>query len=67
MFLQKIQGSASGGNARPNLLVGGFPLIGWGAKDYYEIYGNLFYDDPTEALFQGTGNIMIYNNIFVNH
>lgn len=59
--------SSTGGNARPNVLVGGFPLHGWGAADYYEIYGNFFYNNPVEALFQGTGNIMLYKNIFVNH
>lgn len=59
--------SSTGGNARPNLLVGGFPLEGFGSKDYYEIYGNFFYNNPVEALFQGTGNIIMYNNIFVNH
>jgi hypothetical protein len=59
--------SSTGGNARPNLLVGGFPLTGFGSIDYYEIYGNFFYNNPVEALFQGTGNIMLYENIFVNH
>jgi len=49
----KDQNASTGGNARPNLLVGGFPLSGWGANDYYEIYGNFFYQNPTEALFQG--------------
>ncbi|HMW39236.1 MAG: T9SS type A sorting domain-containing protein [Saprospiraceae bacterium] len=59
--------SSGGGNARPNLLTGGFPTSGWGAKDYYEIYGNFFYNNPVEALYQGTGNIIMYDNIFVNH
>ncbi len=59
--------AATGGNARPNLLVGGFPLTGFGLNDYYDIYGNFFYQNPTEALFQGTGNIILYENIFVNH
>lgn len=59
--------SSTGGSARPNLLVGGFPTTGWGSIDYYEIYGNFFYNNPVEALFQGTGNIMMYQNIFVNH
>ncbi|HYV94385.1 MAG TPA: T9SS type A sorting domain-containing protein [Chitinophagales bacterium] len=59
--------SSTGADARPNLLVGGFPLNGWGSLDYYEIYGNFFYQNPVEALFQGTGNIMLYENIFVNH
>jgi hypothetical protein len=54
-------------NARPNLLVGGFPSEGTGKDDYYEVYGNFFYNNPVEALFQGTGNIMLYSNIFVNH
>ena len=26
-----------------------------------------FFNNPVEALFQGTGNIMLYSNIFVNH
>ncbi len=59
--------SSTGGNARPNVLVGGFPTTGWGATDHYEIYGNFFYNNPVEALFQGTGNIIMYNNILVNH
>lgn len=63
----KDQSSSTGGNARPNLLVGGFPTSGWGSMDYYEIYGNLFYNNPVEALFQGTGNINLYSNIFINH
>ena len=63
----KESNASIGGNARPNLLVGGFPLTSWGSTDYYEIYGNFFYQNPTEALFQGTGNIMLYENIFVNH
>jgi hypothetical protein len=52
--------------ARPNLLVGHFPLTGPGANDLYEIYGNFFYQNPTEALFQGEGNIALHDNVFVN-
>ena len=48
-------------------MVGGFPTAGTGKNDYYEVYGNFFYNNPIEALFQGTGNIMLYSNIFVNH
>lgn len=59
--------SSTSTNARPNLLVGGFPTSGWGSNDYYEIVGNFFYNNPVEALFQGTGNLAIYDNIFVNH
>jgi hypothetical protein len=63
----KENNASTGVDARPNLLVGGFPLTGWGSLDYYEIYGNFFYQNPVEALFQGTGKIMLYDNIFVNH
>jgi hypothetical protein len=63
----KGNNSSTGENARPNVLVGGFPVTGTGKNDYYEVYGNFFYNNPVEALFQGTGNIMLYSNIFVNH
>lgn len=60
--------NASGGAlSRPNVLVGHWPLNGPGIEDRYEIYGNLFYQNPVEALFQGEGNIALYNNLFVNH
>lgn len=62
----KANNSSSGGAARPNLLVGHWPLSGAGADDYYQIYGNFFYQNPYEALFQGEGNIALYNNLFVN-
>lgn len=53
--------------ARPNVLVGHWPLSGAGQNDQYLIYGNFFYQNPYESLFQGEGNIALYNNIFVNH
>lgn len=53
--------------ARPNLLVGNFPATGDGSNDYYEIYGNFLWQNPAEGLFQGTGNVVFYNNILVNH
>ncbi len=52
--------------ARPNVLVGHWPLTGAGRDDLYQVYGNLFYQNPDEALFQGEGNIALYNNLFVN-
>lgn len=52
--------------ARPNVLVGHWPGNGPGAGDHYEIYGNLFFQNPHEALFQGEGNLALYNNLFVN-
>ncbi len=62
----KAQGAAGGGNARPNLLVGHWPLSGPGSDDDYLIYGNFFYQNPTEALFQGEGNVVFYDNLLVN-
>ena len=63
----KAQNGSVDGMARPNLLVGHFPLSGVGAEDVYEIYGNFFYENPTgEVLFQGEGNVAIYNNVFWN-
>lgn len=61
--------NASGGvNARPNLLVGHWPLTGPGAEDDYLIYGNFFYQNATgfEGLFQGTGNLSFYANVLYN-
>jgi hypothetical protein len=48
----KENGAATGPFARPNVLVGHWPVRGDGSKDTYEIYGNFFYQNPTEALFQ---------------
>jgi len=63
----KGNNASGGGMARPNLLVGHFPLNGaTGSNDLYEIYGNFFYQNPSEALFQGEGNIAFYNNLLVN-
>ena len=63
----KANNASTGGSARPNLLVGHWPLSGDGADDVYEIYGNFFYQNPTgEPLFQGEGNIALYDNLFVN-
>ncbi len=63
----KAQNASTGGDARPNLLLGNFPATGNGSNDVYEIYGNFLYQNPVERLLQGTGNIALYNNIFVNH
>lgn len=58
--------SATGGMARPNVLLGDFPATGPGSDDQYVVYGNLFYNNPTERLFQGEGDIALYSNLFVN-
>ncbi|HEX2206754.1 MAG TPA: PPC domain-containing protein [Longimicrobium sp.] len=62
----KETGSISGSDARPNLLVGHWPLSGAGSSDIYQIYGNVFYQNPTEALFQGEGNLALHDNLLVN-
>lgn len=62
----KETGAATGTEARPNVLVGHWPLSGAGSSDIYQIYGNVFYQNPTESLFQGEGNIALHDNLFVN-
>ena len=62
----KADNAAGGEFARPNVLVGHFPPHGAGAADEYVIYGNFFYENPVEALFQGEGNVAFYNNVLVN-
>ncbi|MCF6325341.1 MAG: DUF5011 domain-containing protein [Gammaproteobacteria bacterium] len=66
VFSKATQPTPPQEGARPNLLVGHFPLNGPGSDDVYEIYGNLFYENTTEALFQGEGNIALYDNLFIN-
>jgi hypothetical protein len=60
----KAEGSSQGPAARPNLLVGHFPITGPGSDDRYVIHGNLFFQNANEALFQGEGNIDLYANLF---
>jgi hypothetical protein len=62
----KSSNSSTGDLARPNLLVGHFPTSGPGSEDLYEIYGNFLYQNPSEALFQGEGNVAFYANVMVN-
>ena len=50
----------------PNFLVGGFPDAGPGSADLYEIYGNLFYNNPHESLLQASGRVSVHDNLFVN-
>jgi hypothetical protein len=61
----KSGNSSTGANARPNLLVGDAPPNGPGATNGVEIYGNFLHDNPTEALFQGEGDIGFYANLLV--
>ena len=62
----KLSSFVSSDGARPNLLVGAQPPSGPGAENGYEIYGNFFYQNPTESLFQGEGNIAFHHNVMVN-
>lgn len=62
----KARYGATGHMARPNVLTDHWPPSGRGKNDTYLIYGNLFYENPTERLFQGEGNIALYDNLFVN-
>lgn len=64
VFIKNDQPSPDGD--RPNLLVGGFPDSGAGSMDMYEIYGNFFYHNPREALFQGSGRISFHDNVLVD-
>jgi hypothetical protein len=58
-------GKAERKDLRPNVLVGHLPLTGPGSEDRYLVYGNLFWQNPGESLFQGEGNVALYNNVFV--
>lgn len=64
VFIKNDQASPDGD--RPNLVVGGFPSSGPGSMDMYEIYGNFFYHNPRETLFQGSGRIVFHDNILVD-
>ena len=59
------EGSVNGPEVRPNVLVGHWPLSGAGSSDIYQVYGNLFYLNPWESLFQGEGNVALHDNLFV--
>ena len=60
------QDALPGPQARPNVLLGHFPLTGAGSEDRYLVYGNLFLSNPTEALFQAEGRVALYDNVFIN-
>jgi len=62
----KTRQAVSAELARPNVLLGHLPLQGEGRDDHYEVAGNIFYDNPSEALFQGEGNLVVEHNILIN-
>lgn len=65
----KASNASGGASARPSLLVGHLPPAGAGSDDDYLIYGNFFWQNETgsEALFQGEGNVIFYDNLLVNN
>jgi hypothetical protein len=52
--------------ARPNVLLGHFPLVGAGNEDRYLLYGNVFLHNPSEALLQAEGRVAMYDNVLIN-
>ncbi len=60
------QDALPGPQARPNVLLGHFPLTGAGSEDRYLVDGNLFLHNPSEALFQAEGRVVLYDNVFIN-
>lgn len=52
--------------ARPNVLLGHWPLQGPGSEDRYLVHGNVFLNNPSEALIQAEGRVALYNNVFIN-
>jgi hypothetical protein len=62
----KAENSSTGKMARPNVLLGHFPLEGAGSDDVYRVEANVLYRNPTEALLQAEGNVTIEGNLFLN-
>jgi hypothetical protein len=62
----KSSAATSSRMARPSVLVG--DILGAEASSDvgYLVYGNVFLENPSEALFQGEGNVALYDNLFVN-
>ncbi|MDX9740772.1 MAG: hypothetical protein RBT81_06295 [Gammaproteobacteria bacterium] len=65
VFSKRERGSA-GERARPNVLLGHWPLQGAGRDDRYLVYRNVFLHNPHERLFQGEGHVSLCDNVFVN-
>lgn len=64
---RKASNASAGDLARPNLLVGHWPLRGPGSEDRYLIHDNTFHQNPSgEPLFQGEGRLALYHNVLVN-
>jgi hypothetical protein len=65
-FFRKAANSSTGAMARPNVLLGHWPLQGAGSDDRYLVHDNVFFNNSTEVLFQAEGRLALYNNVFVN-
>ncbi len=65
-LFDKSGAAMPGPMARPNVLVGHMPQTGQGLHDRILVYANLFFRNPGESLFQGEGNLALYNNLFVS-
>jgi hypothetical protein len=65
-FFTKQHNASEGALARPNLLLGHLPPDGPGVDDEYEVVDNVFYANPTEALFQAEGNVRARRNLLLN-
>lgn len=62
----KSRNASSGVDARPNVLLGAFPAVGGGRDDRYDFTGNIVFENGSEALFQGEGNVRLIGNVFIN-
>ena len=66
-FLSKAKNASTGELARPNLLLGHFPVEGPGSSDEYLVTENVLFANPVESLMQAEGNVVIARNVFINH
>jgi hypothetical protein len=64
VFIKNDQPSPDGD--RPNVLLGGVPSDGPGSLNMYEVYGNFFFHNHREALFQASGRVALHDNVFVD-
>jgi hypothetical protein len=62
----KTANFSTGEAARPSVLLGAFPSVGSGRDDRYDFIGNVLFDNGSEALFQGEGNLRVVGNVFIN-
>lgn len=65
-IFSKARHGSTGARARPNVLLGHWPLQGPGQHDRYVVYGNVFYQNPHERLLQAEGHVEVHSNLFIN-